>query len=129
MFADRQAHVLSDERVVLRFEKGSVSIYGSPWVGSGEYAANSSAPLTALYVISHAQDRHRIARMPASIAVSRLLQQSFLPHWDRDRIERSLNFLISVVSSVPCRSLAFLKQSDLVDLVQQQPPVSATVPL
>jgi len=127
MFADRQAHVLSDERVVLRSDKGSVTIYGSPWVGSGEYAANASAPLTALYVINHAQDRHRIARMPTSIAISRLLQQSFLPHWDRDCIERSLDFLISVVSSMPCRNLAFLKQADLVDLVQQQPPVSATV--
>lgn len=127
MFADRQASVLSDERVVLRVENESLSLYGSPWVGSGEYAANTSAPLVALYVINHAQDRHRIARIPASTAVSRLLQQSFLPHWDRDCIERSLDFLMSVVSSVPCRSLAFLKQADLVDLVQQQPPVETAV--
>lgn len=127
MFADRHADVLSDERVVLRVETDNLTVYGSPWVGSGEYAANSSASLTALYIISHARDRHRISPLPSSTAISRLLQQSFLPHWDRDGMERSLDFLLSVVSSVPCHSLAFLKQADVVDLVQQQPPIEATV--
>ena len=127
MFAERHADVLSDERVVLRVENDNLTVYGSPWVGSGEYAANSSTSLTALYIISHARDRHRISQLPSSTAISRLLQQSFLPHWDRDGMERSLDFLLSIVSSVPCLSLAFLKQADVVDLVQQQPPVEAAV--
>ncbi|MGC4098787.1 MAG: hypothetical protein QM706_16870 [Nitrospira sp.] len=127
MFADRHASVLSDERVVLRVENGGLTVYGSPWVGSGEFAVDASAALTALYLIRHARDHHRISAIPSSTAVSQLLQQSFLPHWDRDCMERSLEFLISVVSSVPCRRLAFLRHADLVDLVQQQSPVETAV--
>lgn len=127
IFAERQADVLSDERVVLRVENDDFTVYGSPWVGSGEYAANASASLTTLYIISHARDHHRLSSLPSSTAVSRLLQQSILPHWDRDGMERSLDFLLSVVSSVPCRSLAFLKQADLIDLIQQHPCVEAAI--
>jgi hypothetical protein len=128
MFAGRQAHVLSDERIILRVQNGRIMIYGSPWVGSGEHAANASGHLTALYSITHAQDRHHIAPLPPASALSHLLQQSFLPHWDGDCMERTLDFLLSVVTTVPCRSLAFLKQADIVDLLQQPNPVETTVP-
>lgn len=117
IFADRQASVLSDERIVLRFQNGGTTIYGSPWIGSGEYAANASAPLTDLYVIKHAQDRHHIASLPPSTAVSQLLQQSFLPQWDSAGMEHTLDFLVSLVTKVPCRSLAFLPQPDIVDVI------------
>ena len=121
MFADRQARVLSDERIVLRCQNGSIFIYGSPWVGSGDYAVNSSAPLTSLYMIKHAQDRHHLTSLPPSTAVSQLLQQSFLPHWDSQCIERTLDFLVSLLASVPYQSLAFLKQPDVVDLIHRTP--------
>jgi len=121
LFADRHAYVLSDERVVLRSENGGITIYGSPWIGSGAYAANASAPLTALYAINHAQDCHRITPLPPSSAVSHLLQQSFLPHWDGAGMERTLELLVSLVTKVPCRNLAFLPQPDTVDVIHHMP--------
>lgn len=122
MFASRRANVLSDERIVLRSQNLDITIYGSPWVGSGEYAANASAPLTDLFVIAQAQNHHRITPLSTSTAVSQLLQQSFLPRWDRHCVEQTLDFLISVVSSVPCQSLEFLKQPDVVDLIHRSHP-------
>lgn len=121
IFADRQASVLSDERVVLRFENGGIMIHGSPWVGSGAYATNVSAPLTALYVINHGQGRHCIAPLTPSSAVSQLLQQSFLPHWDGAGMEHTLDLLVSLVTHVPCKTLAFLPQPDIVDVIHHIP--------
>lgn len=117
LFADRQAHVLSDERVILRRCREAVVVYGSPWVGSGHYAANSAADVTALYMIEHGEEGHRMTSRSPSRAVSQLLQQSFLPHWDSETMERTLDFLISVVTTIPCRHLAFLRQGDVVDFV------------
>jgi hypothetical protein len=124
IFADRQACVLSDERVMLRHCHDAVIVHGSPWVGSGNYAANSSSALTALYVIEHGTGHHQLTTLPSSMAVSRLLQQAFLPRWDSEGMERTLDFLISVVTSLPCRSLAFLQQADVVDLIHDTPSVT-----
>lgn len=124
LFADRQAHILSDERVILRQSHDAIAVHGSPWVGSGRYAANAVAPLMSIYLISHGSSRHEVASLPSSAVVTRLLQQSFLPKWDRAGMERTLDFLISVVATVPCQSLAFLRQRDVVDLVHLTSTIS-----
>ena len=121
IFADRQAYVLSDERIILRPCRGAMRVHGSPWVGSGNYAANSAADMTALYMIEHGRDHHRVTTLPASTVVTRLLQQSFLPHWDSVGMERTLDLLVSLVTHVPCRSLAFLPQPDIVDVIHHMP--------
>lgn len=126
-FADRQAFVLSDERVVLRHQHDSPMVYGTPWVGSGNYAANASAPLTALYVISHGRDHHRMDPLPPSKAMSLLLQQSFLPRWDDLCLEQTLDYLISLMARVPCHSLAFLNQADVVDAIQNHVSAMADI--
>ena len=41
-FADAGARVLSDERMILRRDAGSVRMFGTPWIGSGSFAANAS---------------------------------------------------------------------------------------
>jgi hypothetical protein len=117
LFADRGAFILSDERVILRPQGIATVVYGTPWVGSGEYAANAWTPLTALYSISHARERHEATPLPPSKTIPLLLQQAFLPYWDRIGMEATLDFLVSFSTKVPCYSLAFLKQADVVDFV------------
>jgi hypothetical protein len=50
-----------------------------------------------------------------------LLQQAFVPYWDRIGLESMLDFLASLTTQVPCYSLAFLKQADVVDLLYDCP--------
>jgi hypothetical protein len=121
IFADRHAYVLSDERIVLRPCHGAMLVYGSPWVGSGNYAANSATDITALYMIEHGRDHHRVTSLPTSTVVTRLLQQSFLPHWDSAGMEHTLDLLVSLVTKVPCQNLAFLPQPDIVDVIRHIP--------
>jgi hypothetical protein len=83
--------------------------------------------VTALYCIGHGQDRHRLEPLPPSKTVSLLLQQAFLPYWDRIGMEATLDFLVSFATQVPCYSLAFLKQADVVEYLQHH--ASTAVPI
>jgi hypothetical protein len=74
--------------------------------------------MTGLYGISHGEDHHRLEPLSPMKTMSLLLQQAFLPHWDRVAMEATLDFLASLTTHVPCFSLAFLKQSNVVDLLQ-----------
>lgn len=123
LFARQGATVLSDERVILRQQGSTFFLYGTPWVGSGQYAENGSAPMTALYRISHGAEHHGLTPLTASRAVTLLLQQAFLPHWDRNGMERTLEFLESLTARIPCHSLSFLNQPDVVEFVREHSSV------
>jgi hypothetical protein len=126
LFADQGALILSDERVILRQHDSMITVYGTPWVGSGQYAAQASRTMTGLYAISHGEHRHRLEPLSATKIMSLLLQQAFLPHWDRMAMEATLDFLASLTAQVPCFSLAFLKQADVVELLRTRPTSMAT---
>lgn len=117
LFANRGAAVLSDERVIVRRHGQTFALYGTPWVGSGHYAENASTPLTSLYGISHGQERHHLVPFGSSQAITQILQQAFLPHWDRPGLETTLDFLASLTSQLPCQCLSFLNRPDVVDFV------------
>jgi hypothetical protein len=114
-FAERGASVLSDERVILRKHGDSVIAYGTPWVGSGRYAKNASGSVTNLFCIHHGTQSHRIETMSPGAVLSSILQQCFLPHWDREAMNATLEFLSQLVQQIPCRSLAFVNQPDVVN--------------
>jgi hypothetical protein len=118
LFADQGALILSDERVILRRQGAGITVYGTPWVGSGQYAAQASQTLTGLYGISHGEHRHRLELLSQTKTMSLLLQQAFLPHWDRAAMEATLDFLASITAHIPCYSLAFLKQADVINMLQ-----------
>ncbi len=127
-FADQGASVLSDERIILRIDGERIVAYGTPWVGSGRHAMNASGSVTGLYCIRHGAEAHRIDTMNPGHIVSALLQQSFLPHWDRPAMNSTLAFLGTLIQRVPCRRLACLNQPDVVDYLSRQPAAWSLVP-
>lgn len=126
-FADQGASVLSDERIILRTDGEQIIAYGTPWVGSGRHAMNASGSVTGLYCIRHGAEAHRIETMNPGHIVSAILQQSFLPHWDRPAMNATLAFLGALIQRVPCRRLACLNQPDVVDFLSRQPAVWSPV--
>ena len=113
------ASVLSDERMIIRKSGDAFVMHGTPWVGSGAYAKNESGLLTELFCISHGP-QHQIDSLPPSAVLSLLLPQCFLPHWDRPAMESTLAFLGDLIAHIPCQRLAFAKQPDAVDYIQNQ---------
>lgn len=128
-FAERGAEVFSDERVILRRHTNGWSVYGTPWVGSGAYAANASASLSKVFCIRHGTGAHRQDPLLPRRAIPLLLQQAFLPFWDREAMETSLDTLLSLTQELDCRHLAFLKQTDVVEFLGGlSPMLTRTLP-
>jgi len=115
MFAARDACVLSDERIIIRNVAGELTVFGTPWQGGGMYTTNAAGPLTALYCIRHGEGAHALRRMSAREFSLFVLPQSFLPHWDRDAMDRTLAFLVELTEQVYCADLGFVKNPDVVD--------------
>ena len=123
-FAERGALVLSDERLIIRKIADDFLFYGTPWVGSGNYAHNAQAPLTQLYCISHGTEQHTISPLSPRAVSQELLRQCFLPLWNRDALEATLTTVTELVQHIYCRALAALKSPDVVDVVLTQRQLS-----
>jgi hypothetical protein len=108
--------VLSDDRIILRFQQGKPWIYGTPWHGEAQLAAPRSAPLTAIFLLQKAE-RPGLVPLPAPLAVSRLFACSFVPFHSAEAIGFALELLETVVSQVPCAELRFRRDRSFLELV------------
>jgi hypothetical protein len=120
LFAARGACVLCDERMIIREVAGELVACGTPWVGSGRHATNAAGPLAALYCIRHGEGVHALRRMASRDFNLSVLQQCFLPHWDRVAMERTLEFLDELIAQVGSFELAFANNTDIVDYLEAQ---------
>jgi hypothetical protein len=116
-FAAAGDTVLCDERVIVRRVAGAFGVWGTPWVGTGRRATNRAGPLAAVWCISHAAGSHAVRRLRPREVSERLLAQTFLPHWDREAMDRTLALLVEIAERVECAGLAFAKDPDVVELV------------
>lgn len=127
MFADQGAVVLSDERLVLTRETDGYLMHGTPWVGSGQYAANAAGPLTALYTIAHGRHGHRLDNPSRGMLLSQLLQQTFLPQWDREAMGGTLAFLEACLRETSHGRLTFQNDPSVVAFVRRTRPAGSMV--
>lgn len=128
-FASRGACVLSDERIIIRKGADGFVVYGTPWVGISRHAKNRTGSLTGLYCIRHGVGSHRMQRLSPRALSQFVLRQCFLPHWDRDAMDRTLAFLSELIDRVDCFDLAFVNQRDIVDYLQEQSQARAVLAL
>src|SRR5438445_7585215 len=119
-FAARGACVLCDERIIIRKVSGELVIFGTPWMGSGHQAQNQSGPLTALYCIRQGAGAHALRRLPARDVSLFVLRQCFLPHWDHEAMGGTFAFLDELIERIECFELAFVKNPDIVDYLEEQ---------
>jgi hypothetical protein len=120
LFAARGRRVLSDERMILRKVAGELVAYGTPWAGIGRQATNAAGSLTALYCIRHGEGAHALRKMSPRDFSLFVLQQCFLPHWDRQAMDSTLGFFDELVQRVDCFDLAFVNDPDIVDYLEEQ---------
>ncbi len=126
LLGSRGAHVLSDERTIIRRQGAEFFLYGTPWVGDSQYALNRAGRLTRLFCIRHGERRHEVEPM-CPMAVSQfLLQQCFLPHWDREAMQGVLATIGDLVERIDCDELAFLKDGSVADFLRGLTPMTQT---
>ena len=120
LFAAKGASVLSDERIIVRRTGGDFSIFGTPWIGNSRHAKNSSGLLTQVFCIRHGTQRHVLHRPTPRTLSQVILEQCFLPYWDREGLQSSISTISDLIEQVDCCELAFLKDPDIVDFLRHQ---------
>ena len=100
------AHVLSDDRLVVRTGEGAPTAWGTPWHGSGRFASPRGARLGAVFFLEPST-RTELVSVPRAEATARLLARSFPPPWEASGMARVLRSCARVAARVPCFRLRF----------------------
>lgn len=115
--ASKKATLLGDERISVQKKDGRFTLQGTAWHGSGKSAKLGMALITQVFILFHADSNHARALPPAE-AVSLLMARTFLPYWDRDGLNFTLQFLADLCQAVPCFHLGFQPYQSAVDYVE-----------
>ena len=109
--------VLSDDRIVLRVQRGRFWAFGTPWHGEGRFAAEGGRPLAALFFLRQSRRSELRAIGPAD-AAARLLARSFPPPWDAQGVAGALTACADVAASTPAYELRFRRDASAVAAVR-----------
>lgn len=112
-----EAVVLNDERIVLRQNEGRIWIYGTPWHGEYERFSPHGVPLNKIFFLHHAETNN-ISLMKGSSATLRLLTHCFLPYWEPEGMQFTVDFCGKLSESVPCYDLGFLPDKNIVEFIR-----------
>ena len=108
--------ILSDDRVIVRRQNGSLYLYGTPWHGDEAFAAPGGVELSRIFFIRHGQ-ANEIRKLSAAGAVREMLKCSFPPLWDAGGMAAALDLFHAVAVSVPCAELTFVVDHTAIDFV------------
>jgi hypothetical protein len=109
--------VLSDDRIIVRRINGDLIAFGTPWHGEAGYCSPERVRLRKIFFIEHA-GKNWVKKISRTTAVSNLLTRSFPPLWDREGMERTLEFVDTLSSEIPCYALGFVPDDRVVDFVR-----------
>jgi hypothetical protein len=117
LWHDRQATILSDDRIILRLRGDEVWMYGTPWHGEEGFASPGSARLARIFFLEHGRD-NRASPVCGAGAAARLFARSFPPFHDRAGLDFTMELLDGIVDRVPCCDLAFVPDGRSVSFVR-----------
>lgn len=113
--------VLNDDRIIIRKLNGRFFIFNTPWHGEFDDYVDSraeSAPLKKLFFIHHAKN-NSAKRISQKEAFNYLFPSIFPTFWDKRCLEIICDFCNDLVSSVPCYTLGFVNNSDIIHFVRK----------
>ncbi len=110
-------NVLTDERVIIKKEKGRFYAYGTPWHGTARIHSPGKAKLKGIYFIAHGS-KNEAKELNRIDATSRFIARGFPTYWDKEGMQFSLDFASEVVESTPCFELAFKPDDEIIDYVR-----------
>ena len=112
----RNARILSDDRIILRKHKDEFSMYGTPWHGEAGFALPGKAPIQQIFILEHG-DHNEIAPLTQSAAAAELFARCFLPFHDPQALTATLAYLDDLTRTVPCYKFQFLPDQTAVEKI------------
>ena len=109
--------VLSDDRIILRYQAGQFWMYGTPWHGEAGLSSPARAPLKGVYLLRHGPS-NRLVPLRRSSTAARLVACSFPPFYHSSGLDFTLGFLDQLVEAVPCYELSFTPDERVIALLR-----------
>ena len=110
--------ILSDDRVIVRKEKGGWFVYGTPWHGEAHFSSPLKAPLKKLFFLKHSK-QNELQPLSFMEALSRLMVRSFHPFWNGPLLGQSTDVAAQLVQEIPAYEFGFLPDSSAVKFIQK----------
>jgi hypothetical protein len=100
------ATVLSDDRIVVRRRGRSFRAFGTPWHGSGRFAATGSSRVAAVVFLQQAR-KTELRPISVAEAAVRLVTHSFPPLWEAEGTAKNLATAGAIAAKVRAYLLCF----------------------
>jgi hypothetical protein len=113
------ARLLSDDRIILRREKGQVWMYGTPWHGDAGIAESERWPLDGIFVLAQAPS-NALRPLGSLEASAELYARSFVPHHSAEAVTFILDFFSKVTGQVPCFEFSFVPDLTAVEALLRE---------
>jgi hypothetical protein len=114
--SESNAHILSDDRIILRLDAGRIWMHGTPWHGDAGIASPAAAPLSRIYLLEHASSTELVP-LGAGRAAAELFTRSFVPHHSCEGLQFTLKFLDRVTREIPCSVFRFVPDKSAVEAI------------
>ncbi len=114
--AESNAHILSDDRIILRLRGGRIWMYGTPWHGDAGIASPDAAPLSRIYLLEHSSKTELVSLAPGR-AAAELFTRCFVPHHSQKGLQFTLRFLDRVTREIPCSIFRFVPDKSAVEAI------------
>jgi len=114
---EKEAVILSDDRMVIRKTGPKFRIFGTPWHGDVRICSPENTAVEKIFFIKHARE-NVIKKLSPTEAASRLIARSFIPLWDKERMGLILKISSEIVRALPCYELGFLPDKSAVKFLK-----------
>jgi len=110
----RGAKIINGDRNLLFYREGRFYVQGWILSGSSEHRHNICAPLKAVVSLEKSPD-NRVSQLKGMHALRQLHREIISNFWDRECVDKEMDFLIHLLSEVPVLHLACRKDETAVD--------------
>lgn len=115
---DPLVSALGEDQVILRQRGDRFVVYGTPWHTIPERCAPGGVPLQKLFFLERGAP-YGAEPLPRRVAIERLMQDSFIPLYNRGGVDRILDSLACLAEQVPFYRLSYRIGSDVLGLVRE----------
>jgi hypothetical protein len=112
----RGPEILSDDRIILRFQDDELWMFGTPWHGEGHFASPEAARIDKIFILQHGEC-NRFSEMSKSQAAGELFARCFPPFHSVAGLQSTVEFFERVVNAVPCYRFEFVPDGRAVQAV------------
>jgi hypothetical protein len=114
---DREAEVLTDERVIIREFHDDLWAFGTPWHGTAKIHKNMGAPIEKIFFIKHGKENKAIP-VSKRDATNRLMVRCFPTFWNRRGMQFTLDFCSIIAHKKKCYELEFVNDLSIIEYLK-----------